>query len=82
MLADNMPLGPRRDNVAKAEQEVTIAQAVLDMAIDNGDWLGATMALAQLRAARDKVQEIMGTWILDLPGAPEFFERLRTRDAS
>jgi hypothetical protein len=72
MIADTMPTGPRRTAVAKAEVEVTVAQDVLNMAIDNRDWGGAVAALAQLREARNAVAKVLVTWIGDLPGAEEW----------
>lgn len=81
MIADNLPTGPRQRAVAKAEVEVTVAQELLDLAIDNQDWSGAVTALEELRAARATVDRLMRTWVLDLPGAEEFFHpRERSSD--
>lgn len=73
MLADTMPLGPRRTAVAKAEVEVIVAENNLNLAIDNRDWADAVAALAELTAARKERDRIVGMWILDIPGAEEFF---------
>jgi hypothetical protein len=73
VLADSMPLGPRRTAVAKAEVEVLVAQEKLDLAIDNQDWRDAVTALADLQSAREERDRVMKMWILDIPGAEEFF---------
>lgn len=79
MIADSLPVGPRQRAVAKAEVEVTVAQEKLDLAIDNQDWADAVTALAELRAARAIVDRTLSTWVLDLPGAEEFFHPKETR---
>lgn len=73
MIADSMPIGPRRTAVAKAEVEVTVAEEKLDLAIFNRDWVEATALLSELRAAREARDEILDMWILQVPGAEEFF---------
>lgn len=73
MIAESLPVGPRQRAVAKAEVEVTVAQEKFDLAIDSREWADAVEALRELRAARATVDQILITWILDLPGAEEFF---------
>ncbi len=73
MISDTLPLGPRRTAVAKAERDVIIAEANLNLAIDNRDWGQTPQLLAQLRAARSKVDDVLAMWIMDIPGAAEFF---------
>lgn len=73
MIADSLPMGPRQQAVAKAEVEVTVAQEKFDLAIDTGNWADAVAALAELRAARATVDQVLITWVMDLPGAEEFF---------
>lgn len=79
MIADTLPMGPRRTAVARAEVEVTVAQEKLDLAMDNQDWADAVVALAQLRTAREGVNRILTQWILDIPGAEEFFNPKETK---
>lgn len=79
MIADSLPTGPRQKAVAKAEVDVVVAQEKLDLAIDNQDWADAVTALAELRAARATVDRILRTWVMDLPGAEEFFHPRETR---
>lgn len=83
MIADSMPIGPRRTAVAKAEVEVIVAQEKLDLAIDNRNWAEATAFLAEVRAAREARDQILNMWILQVPGAEEFFnpKESRTGDA-
>lgn len=72
VIADTLPLGPRRTAVAKAEVEVTVARETLNLAIDNRNWAEAVTALAAVRKAQDKVAAVLSTWILDIPGAEEW----------
>lgn len=72
MISETLPLGPRRTAVARAEVEVTVAQEVMNLAIDARSWDDAAAALAQLRDARAAVDKVLNAWILDLPGAAEW----------
>ena len=82
MMADAMPIGPRQKAVAKAEIEVLVAQEKLDLAIDNRDWPDASAALAELRQARGERDRLLSVWILDIPGAEEYFhpKEMKTGD--
>lgn len=73
MIAETLPTGPRQRAVAKAEVDVVVAEEKLDLAIDNGDWADAVAALQELRTARGVVDQVLATWVLDLPGAEEYF---------
>ena len=79
MIADTLPIGPRRTAVARAEVEVTVAEENLDLAIDNGDWADAVVRLKELRDARQERDRILGMWILAVPGAEEFFNPKETQ---
>jgi hypothetical protein len=74
MVSETMPLGPRRTAVSRAEVDVTVFTETLNLALDNKDWIGATLALAELRKARAEVDRLLTAWILDIPGAAEFFD--------
>lgn len=74
MISDTLPLGPRRTAVAKAEIEVTVAESLVDMAIDAQDWPLVTTQWARVLVARAKVQDLLTMWIMNVPGAAEFFD--------
>ncbi len=74
MISDTLPLGPRRDAVAKAEMEEVVSISLLDLAIDSEDWPLAMVAWEQIQVARRRVQELMDMWIMNVPGAAEFFD--------
>lgn len=68
--------------VAKAEVEVLVAQENLDLAIDNRHWADATAALGALRKAREERDRMVSVWILDIPGAEEFFHPKEKADGA
>lgn len=58
MTSEELPLGPRRDAVAKLERDIELHVANVDLALDTGIrdpvWFGvASTALAAARALRD-----------------------------
>jgi hypothetical protein len=74
MVSETLPLGPRRTAVSRAEVEIVVAQEKMDLALDTRDWSGVTEAYAELLVARAEVERLLKAWILDIPGATEFFD--------
>lgn len=83
MISDTLPLGPRRTAVAKAELEVMVAEANMNLALDDRDWPLVAYLWPLLQAARAEVDRLLQVWIMDIPGAEEFFQaKERASDAT
>lgn len=68
-----MPHGPRRKAVEKTDIEIQVAEQALNMAIENSNWIDAKQANDHLRAARLSRQVALDCYVLDIPGAIDFY---------
>lgn len=77
--SEGLPLGPRRDEVAKLERDIQLHEANVDLALDTGirDPVWYEVATSALRAARALRDFYLVCSIHQIPGA---VEKLRVAD--